>query len=136
MVGLVILAGMPIVFWLSSAIAPAHSEQGASAPLREAPESSIGYPSVEAAQNALSKKTGIILTRENGWLIATDKANLTIWSFAPKSYPAYPAVVKRQVVAGAKGSSVTMKVQCESSKVACDDLVRTFSRMNGLGLPR
>ena len=73
---------------------------------------------------------------ENGWLIATDEAAYTIWSFAPQGYPAYPAVVKRQVVPKGTGSVITMSVHCEASKSDCDDLVRTFSQMNGLPLPR
>jgi hypothetical protein len=97
-------------------------------------DSSVGYDTVDAALIALRSKPGIVFTTENGWLIATDEAAYTIWSFAPKGYPAYPAVVKRQVTAQTVGSQIEMSVLCEASKQACDDLVRTFAEMNSLPL--
>jgi hypothetical protein len=106
------------------------------APLPESSETNIEYKSVADALQALRARPGVLLTTENGWLIATDEAAYTIWSFAPSSYPAYPAVVKRQVIAKGSGSSMVMSVHCEASKSACDDLVRTFSRLNGFDLPK
>ena len=81
-------------------------------------------------------KPGVVLTTENGWLIATDEAALAIWSFAPENYPAYPAVVKRQAVPNGIGSIIKMDVHCEASKTACDNLVRTFAKMNLISLDR
>jgi hypothetical protein len=98
---------------------------------RDAQEGGSGYPTVEAAQKAVQAKPGIVLTQENGWLIATDEGALTIWSFAPKGYPAYPAVVKRWVTPDGEGSQVHMSVHCEAPKPACDDLVLLFKQMNG-----
>ena len=83
---------------------------------------------------ALRSNPGVVFTTENGWLIATDEAAYTIWSFAPQSYSAYPAVVKRQVIADGNGSIMEMNVHCEATKQACDALVRTFAEMNGLPL--
>ena len=105
-------------------------------PLPEATGPIIGYPSVAAALAALHARSDVVFTTENGWTIVTDEAHYTIWTFAPPSYPAYPAVVKRQVVPEGTGSSIEMSVQCEASKVACDNLVRTFSQMNGFQLPK
>ena len=104
--------------------------------LPEASPSADRHDSVERTLTALRSKTGIVFTTENGWLIATDEAAYTIWSFAPQGYPAYPAVVKRQAVPQGSGSAVQMKVDCEATKEACDDLVRTFAQMNGLPLPQ
>jgi hypothetical protein len=106
------------------------------APLPEAPTSTIGYPSVAAAMKALHAQPNVVFTSENGWIITTDEAAYTVWSFTPPSYPAYPAVVKRQVVSEATGSSILTNVQCEASKSACDDLVRTFSQMNEMVVPQ
>lgn len=107
----------------------------ASRPLPEASQSTIGYENVAEAMKALRSKSGVIFTTENGWLIATDKAALTIWSFAPEGYPAYPAVVKRQAIPrGDNASTIEISVLCEASKEACDALVRTFAEMNGLSL--
>jgi hypothetical protein len=105
-------------------------------PLPEAAGPTIDYPSVDAALKALRAKAGVVFTTESGWTIATDEAAYTIWSFAPPTYPAYPAVVKRQVISKGAGSEITMDVHCEASKAACDDLVRTFSQMNGFALPK
>jgi hypothetical protein len=103
-------------------------------PLPEATESALGYKSVNEALAALRSMRGVVFTTENNWLIATDEANLTVWSFAPKGHSAFPAVVKRQAVAEGAGSRLTMSVLCESSKIACDNLVRTFAQLNNLPL--
>ena len=109
--------------------------QSARKPLPEAPRS-IEYETVAEALKALRSKGGVDFTTENGWLIAIDEPAYTIWSFAPKGYPAYPAVVKRQVIPQGRGSTIRMNVHCEASKEACDDLVRTFSEMNGFPIPQ
>lgn len=115
--------------------APALASSGQSA-LPEASAPTIEYESVAAARQALERKAGVVFTTESGWDIATDEAALTIWSFSPSDYPAHPAVVKRQVVEDGGQVSITMSVHCEASKSACDELVRTFSRMNGFELPQ
>lgn len=103
-------------------------------PLAEASESTIGYETVDAAMAGLRAQQGVVFSTENGWTIATDQSALTIWSFAPEGYPAYPAVVMRQAVQRGQRSTIAMKVLCEASKSECDDLVRTFATMNGLPL--
>jgi hypothetical protein len=117
-------------------VAIAHAGQPDPAPLPEAAETAIEYPSVAAALQGLHARPNVVFTTESGWTIATDEAAYTIWSFAPPSYPAYPAMVKRQVIPQGTGSSIVMSAHCEASKPACDDLVRTFSQMNGFDLPK
>lgn len=112
-----------------SAGAPAHAQTD-DAPLPEASESTIGYPTVAAALKALHEQAKVVFTTKDGWTIATDEGSFTVWSFTPPNYPAYPAVVKRQVISEPTGSSIQTSVQCEASKSACDDLVRAFSQMN------
>jgi len=119
-----------VALWALPAMA--HSAQ---AELPEVP-SAIEYASVSDAREALKAKPGVVFSAMNGWDIATDKAVRTIWSFSPADYPAYPAVVKRQVVQDAGKVFIKMSVHCEASKVVCDDLVRTFADMTGLELPR
>ena len=100
-------------------------------PIPEAPKSTVGYPTAEAALAALRAKPGITFAEQDGWTIATDDADNAVWSFPPERDPAYPAVVRRQMTPGPKGSvSVQMDVLCSASKTACDDLVRAFERMN------
>lgn len=120
----------------TAAIANGAAGQPMSKPLPEAPQSTVGFESVAEALKALRSKPGLVFTTENGWLIATDEANYTIWSFAPKDYAAYPAMVKRQVIPlGQSQSRIEMSVHCEATKEACDALVRTFAEMNGMPLP-
>ena len=100
-------------------------------PIAEAPKSTIGYPTAEAALAALRTKPGVTFAEQDGWTIATDDADNAVWSFPPEHDPAYPAVVRRQMTPGPKGTvSVQMDVLCSASKSACDDLVRAFERMN------
>jgi len=106
------------------------AQQKAGAPLPESGASSIGYPSVDAALAALHSKPGVVFTNQGGWTIADDDATQTIWSFSPPDYPAYPAVVKRQVIEKDGAVSIQMSVLCGASKQVCDDLVRTFEQMN------
>jgi hypothetical protein len=115
--------------------APIEAAPTAPAPLPEG-DTDIGFDTVSAALAGLRSRPGVVFTSENGWLIATDEAAYTIWSFAPQSYPAYPAVVKRQVIPKQIGSEIKMDVLCEASKQACDDLVRTFAKMNDFALPQ
>lgn len=96
----------------------------------------VRYSTVAAALKGLHARPNVNFSTENGWTIATDETAYTIWSFAPASYPAYPAVVKRQVVSQGSGSSISIEVSCEASKIACDDLVRTFAAINGFQTPK
>jgi len=76
---------------------------------------------------------GVSFSSVRGWTIVTDEAHLTVWSFAPKSDPSYPAVVKRMVISTGHGSKITLDVLCEAAKASCENLVREFSNMNGTG---
>lgn len=126
---------LPVVAGLLAAASlPACANRSEEPPLPEVSRSSVGYDTVAAALAALRSRPNVVFTTENGWLIATDEAAYTIWSFAPQSYPVYPAVVKRQIIPEGAGSVIQMSVLCEASKPACDNLVRTFAEMNGLPL--
>jgi hypothetical protein len=112
-----------------SAAGPAPVASGQE-PLEEATNSTIGYPTVAAALADLRSKPGVVFTTKDGWTVASDEATTTLWSFSPAGYPAYPAAVKRQFVQENGQLSLKMNVQCEASKAACDDLVRTFQNLN------
>ncbi|MBL6853697.1 MAG: DUF4019 domain-containing protein, partial [Alphaproteobacteria bacterium] len=99
-------------------------------PLPEAAGPTIGYPSVAAALAALHAKPGVTFSTQDGWTVAEDDAEKTLWSFTPPGDVAYPAAVKRHLVEKDGAVYVEMAVQCEAAKPACDNLVRVFSRMN------
>ncbi|WEK48124.1 MAG: DUF4019 domain-containing protein [Candidatus Andeanibacterium colombiense] len=103
--------------------------------LGEAADSTIGYASVAEALVDLRSRKKATFEERNGWTVAIDEEAMTMWSFSPPDYPAYPAVVKRTVVPDGAGSRIEMAVQCEASKEACDALVRTFAEISGMALP-
>lgn len=92
--------------------------------------SNIGYKTVAEALASLKQMKGASFSSVRGWTIVTDEAHLTVWSFAPKSDPSYPAVVKRMVISTGTRSKITLNVLCEADKVSCDNLIREFSNMN------
>ena len=99
-------------------------------PLTESADSDVGFKTVAEALASLKVAKGVSFSTVRGWTIVTDEAHFTVWSFAPKSDPAYPAVVKRYVTPTPSGSEIHMKVLCESDKASCDNLVREFYNMN------
>lgn len=101
-------------------------------PRRPLPEgdSGIGYSTVAEALAGLKGKAGVKFMKEDGWDVAVEDNPLTFWSFPPAGHPAYPSVVKRQIVEEGGVVSVQMGVHCEADKPPCDDLVRTFKQLN------
>jgi hypothetical protein len=98
--------------------------------LPETANPSIGYATVEKAFSALSGKTGVQISVQGGWTIASDKEAKTIWSFTPKDHPAHPSVVKRTIAERDGSIYVDMNILCEASKAACDQLVSEFNDLN------
>ena len=93
-------------------------------------QSSIGYPSVAAALQALQHKSGVNIVNQGGWTVIDDPSEQTIWSFAPPGHPAYPAAVRRQIVKESGGFSLKMNVLCQAAKQPCDKLVADFQELN------
>jgi hypothetical protein len=86
----------------------------------------LGYSSPTAALSALRHKPGVAVTENDGWVILQDKSENSLWTIAKPGNPAYPAAIKRYVVNG----QLVMKVLCEASKEACDNMVRQFQELN------
>jgi hypothetical protein len=105
------------------------SERASAGGLPEQP-ADIGYSSPTAALQALRTKPGVIIREENGWYVATDPSDYTLWSIAQPSNPAYPTAVKRTVVQSESVVSVRMKVLCGASKQVCDHTVQLFQQLN------
>jgi hypothetical protein len=102
-----------------------------SGPLPEVTNTEIEYHTVAEALTSLKARHDVTVSNERGWIIITDRKNLTIWSFSPSSYRAYPAVVKRLFRdRPTGGSDIVLSVLCEAPKEACDQLVREFDAMN------
>lgn len=87
--------------------------------------SGIGYASVAAARQAvLARPTVSNRAEQRGWLIVTDEPgdDFTTWAFAPKGHPAYPTVVRRDIVFKNGNPTLVTRVHCESRQQACDAL--------------
>jgi hypothetical protein len=95
--------------------------------------SSIGYPSVAAAFQALSSDPRAVIRIESGWTIVRvdeGEAGHALWSFTPEDHPAYPAVVKRTIFERDGAVMMDTKALCQSTKVACDKLMAEFRELD------
>ena len=95
--------------------------------------SSIGYPTVAAALEALRKDPQAHFSTQDGWTVvsATENGNPVVWSFTPEGHPAHPAAVKRTAVHEKDGAwTLEMAVLCGGTKPACDKLLEDFKELN------
>ena len=99
-------------------------------PLPETAHSNIEYKSVSDALTGLRNKPGTEIEMQGNWTIVVEPALKAIWSLAPEGHAAYPAVVKRSVAEKDGKVNVEMAVLCQSTKSACDTLVRQFIQLN------
>jgi hypothetical protein len=99
-------------------------------PLPEAPGSTIGFPTVAAALEALRARSDVQTSVQGGWTIVNDRANATLWSFTPQGSPAYPAAVKREIKQENGAVYIKMNIHCEATKASCDQLVLDFQKLN------
>jgi hypothetical protein len=100
-------------------------------PLPEKKSADIGFRSVAEALTSLKARGDVTVSTVRDWTIIVDNTHKAVWSFAPPSSAAYPAVVKREVRSRPEGGSeIHMSVLCEATKEACDNLVREFDTMN------
>ena len=90
--------------------------------------SSIGYPSVAAALEALKAKSDIKTSVQAGWTVVED--GMTLWSFTPPGHPAHPAAIKRTLVEKDGAWHVEMNALCQADKTACDKLMAEFQALN------
>jgi hypothetical protein len=99
---------------------------------QSSPPSKITYASVAETLNALRALPDVKFTQlDDGWRNASDSSSNVLWSFAPPSDPAYPAVVKRIVSeCGASARRVAMDVLCESTTAACSKLITRMKIRN------
>ena len=92
--------------------------------LAQTPISGIGYGSVGAAREALTKRPALRTAEQAGWAIMTDEqANaFTTWTFAPRAHTAYPSVVRRDIVFKNGNPTLVTRILCEAGRGACETL--------------
>ena len=103
--------------------------QPAPAPIPES-RAQLGYATPAQAMTALRARPDVRFTEQRGWTVAEDRANQAVWSFVPPGHPAYPAVVRRQIVQRNGSLLAVTQVLCGATKPACDTLVREFQQSN------
>lgn len=95
------------------------------------PATSVGYPSVKAAFQALSQRKGAqIRTNHKGWTEIEDTAKNVLWSFLPEDHPAYPTVVRRTVTGRGYAMQIDMDGLCEAKRKDCEKLMRQLKKDN------
>lgn len=99
-------------------------------PAAQTSGSGIGYRSVSAARAALTSKPAAQTAEQAGWTIVTDEEgdDFTTWTFAPRAHPAYPSVVRRDIVFKDGNPTLITRLLCEAQRGACDAL---YSRLRG-----
>lgn len=92
----------------------------------------IGYPSTEAALEALHKNPVAQFSVRDGWTTVSvqEGKDMVMWSFTPNSHPAHPAAVKRTMTQKDGAWYLDVKVLCGGPKDACDKLVAEFNQLN------
>ena len=99
-------------------------------PMAETPTPAIPYASTEAALEALRAKPGVTERSENDWFVVSDTADHVIWSITMPDNVMHPSIVRRALVEKDGAVHVEMSIKCGASKVACDELARTFQEIN------
>jgi len=94
--------------------------------------SPIKYSSVENALNTLTNKSTANTSYQAGWTIISlvENGNHVIWFFSPKKHTAYPAVIKKSIVAKGNGIETKIVTLCEAAKPECDKLINQFKTIN------
>lgn len=92
--------------------------------------SAIEYSSVQEALEDLKNKPGVDIKDRNGWTVINQTGNkeIIIWSFAPPSHSAYPAVAKRRLYEKSGVMVVDLNILCESSQAACNFFLDQFKK--------
>jgi len=85
-----------------------------------ASESGIEYSTLAEALTALRAKSGVTFTNQKGWLVANDSVAIVVWLFTEPGHPAYPTMIKRQVVNGPDGAYMDTAILCLASQAVCD----------------
>ena len=68
----------------------------------------------------------------NGWTIINidNEDEKSIYSFTPDSHPAYPSIVKREIVEKDGSIHIDMTASCGATKEVCDNLIQQFVALN------
>jgi len=82
--------------------------------------------------NTLKNKKSANTSYQGGWTIISliENNNHVIWFFSPKKHAAYPAVIKKSIIAKGNGLETKIVTLCEAAKPECDKLIAQFKKIN------
>jgi hypothetical protein len=88
----------------------------------------IGYPSVEAALDALRADPTAQFETQQGWTVVASRAggDPVQWFFTPAGHPAHPAVVKRTAVETSDLGFIDLAALCYGPESECYRLIDDF----------
>lgn len=93
--------------------------------------SSIGYPTVAAALEALRADPTATESTPHGWTVFERAGGLEIWSFTPKGHPAHPSMAKRTAYQDANGDwRISTALRCGATKADCDALMAQYRQLD------
>jgi len=92
--------------------------------------SSNGTNQVIKQLNKLKSDPDVKISMHEGWTIAESQNNMSLWSFAPESHPAYPSFAKRSPVEKDGSVFIRTQVTCGAEKSVCDSFVKDFIKLN------
>ncbi|MEQ8660713.1 MAG: hypothetical protein RLW62_07845 [Gammaproteobacteria bacterium] len=84
----------------------------------------IGHASVAAARAALDARGDVVTTVADGWTLRREppvRGGIE-WAFVDPRHPAYPALVRREVMLKAGVATLVTRFLCEGRRAACEAL--------------
>ncbi len=95
-------------------------------------KSSPKAPNALQVLESLRGNPSAVFSTQNGWTIVNvdSEQENSIYSFTPQSHPAYPSIVKREVVEKDGSIHINMTAKCGATKDICDKLVQQFVALN------
>ena len=84
----------------------------------------LGFASVRAAYTALSARPDAVIEDQAGWtrIALPGPDGLAVWSFAPREHPAFPVLVRRDVMLRDGLPTLVTRFLCEGRRAACETL--------------
>jgi hypothetical protein len=94
--------------------------------------SSSKSPNSLQVLESLKSNPAAVFRIQNGWTIVNvdNEQEKSIYSFTPESHPAYPSIVKREIVEKDGSIHINMTAKCGATKDICDKLVQQFIALN------
>jgi hypothetical protein len=117
-----------IIFFMVGCTSTDNSKLGYNGVTQSTPDNLGALQTLES----LKSNPDARFSNQSGWIIINvDVADeQAIYSFTPKSHPAYPSIVKREIVERNGAIHIDMSAKCSASKAVCDELIQQFLALN------